>query len=133
MGVTSAGAHAGQPIGRKVSIRAIDGNGKPSGGVVDVRIDGQPAGRIDLGTGSEDPISIEVSKPNSLIQVSGRFLGQEISVDLPPGEDYAELHFSGSARFAAGRRPLAHCPDGTTGSPCVQCRDASGATWEMCC
>lgn len=134
MAATTGGVQAGSTRGRRVSIAAFDGSGSPAGAIIEILIDGRGAGHMDLGTGSAGPISITVSDPNCVIQLTARFMGQTLVRELGPQQDEAVFRFSAITRFALARKPLAHCPDGSSGSPCAQCRDpVTGKTWESCC
>ena len=133
MAASKGSFQTGSTRGRRVWITAVDGSGGPAGASIKVFFNGADAGLLDLGTGTRDPVSIEVSDPNCSIELVASYSGQTLRRELPPSLDHVTLRFSGVIRFAGPRRPLATCPDGTSGSPCVQCRDGTGRTWEMCC
>lgn len=123
-----------QPVGRRVSIEAYDGSGGAAGAVIEVRVNGHDAGHLDLGSGASNPISIAVNDEGALIELSARFGNERQRAELPPGLNQVVFRFHSVVLHLAGRAPVAHCPDGTSGSPCVTCRDArTGDTWTMCC
>lgn len=121
------------PTGRTVTIEALDELGGPAAAEIDVFVSGASAGTLALGTGSRAPSSLEISDGQAEIALHARFLGQVLTLILPPSQDHASFRFSGSIRFATGRKPVAYCPDGSSGSPCVTCHGPGGLTWRMCC
>jgi hypothetical protein len=74
-----------------------------------------------------------VSDKQATIELHAKFLLEAQTIILPPGRDHASFRFTGSIRFATGRKPVAYCPDGSSGSPCVTCYGAGGVSWRMCC
>lgn len=133
---TTGGPAGAMPVGRMVAIHALDATGAYAHtAVLEFRVGGRFAGTIDLGTSVEGPVTIEVDDPASSIEIRARFLGQAIDAQVLPHQDAISVRFSRVApHFAAGRMAVATCPDGTSGRPCVTCRDAkSGASWRMCC
>ena len=122
-------------IGRKVSIAVLDASGAAADGAeLRVALNGAFAGVIDLGTGRNRPITLEIDDPKVHIALQARLLGQVIDVDVPPERDAVKLQFTVlSPRFSIGRQAFAQCPDGPSGTPCVTCTDANGVSWRMCC
>lgn len=121
------------PTGRRVRITAIDAVGRPAPASVEILIDGEPAGQLELGSGNARAVHVTVHDPRSVIELQASFLAETFHAELPPGVDHADFQFSGVARFAVASRPQAICPDGKSGSPCVQCTGKNGKKWEMCC
>lgn len=134
MAATTGGSQSeATPVGRKVLIVALDGLGKPAGAVIQVFLNGFPAGTLSLGSGTSDPISLAVSDARALIELRASFSGETRIESLPPGRDNVSFQFSGAILRAMSRKSVAYCPDGTSGSPCVTCSGAGGVTWTMCC
>jgi hypothetical protein len=46
-------------------------------------------------------------------------------------QDFVRFDFQVATRFATRGTPVPRCPDGTTGSPCVICRDGNNE-WIIC-
>jgi hypothetical protein len=75
--------------------------------------------------------TIEINDPNASVEL-------QVTVDdevqrgyLPPGQDSIRFDFKTVVLVKAKVPPVARCPDGTTGSPCVVCRDGND-TWRIC-
>ena len=122
-------------IGRKVSIAVLDASGAAADSAeLFVALNGAFAGVINLGIGGSGPITLEVDDPMVHIALQARLLGQSIDIEVPPYQDAVTLQFAVLApHFVLGRQGYAHCPDGTSGSPCVTCTDANGVSWRICC
>lgn len=121
-------------IGRKVSIALLDASGAAADSAeLRVLLNGVFAGVMDLGTGGGGRITLEIDDPQVHIALQARLLGQSIDIEVPPYQDSVTLQFAVLApRFSLGRQGYAECPDGSTGSPCVTCKDANGVEWRMC-
>jgi hypothetical protein len=119
--------------GRSIEVRAYDAEGTPVPAWIGVLLDGVRGGTIQLGA-TDAPASLRVDSVNCPIELVARFQGQQLHVRLSPKQDEVKFKFSSFFSPSTSRPPpVAICPDGSSGAPCVMCRDSTGLTWEMCC
>jgi len=113
----------------KIAIRDIHGQPAPAAGV-EIAIDGRPSGSIFTGQGVTES-TIGLDDRYAVVQLRVTVDGQTQVAVLAPDQDSIQFNFSTSVLFKAQVPPVARCPDGTTGSPCVTCRDGTD-TWMIC-
>lgn len=132
MASTAGGSATGRPTTRRtVAIVITDPTNAPAAGVrVKVLIDGASAGHFETGSGSARPMRV-TAPADATIDLEVIALGQQQQVRLAQGQTSVRLTVASMLRFAIQVPPVATCPDQTTGSPCVTCRDATGE-WELC-
>jgi hypothetical protein len=111
------------PAATAIAIQALDQSGRPAVGVVmDIHINGAHAGSVHSGTGSAQ---IEFAAPNANVTIVATFDGLTQTATAAPGQDTVVFHFPKAAPQRLGSfQSRARCPDGTTGSPCVDCPNA---------
>jgi len=120
------------PVGRMVSISVVDLYDQPAGGAqIELTLNGQFAGTIDTGSGTAGPMTLEVRNPEITVALKVTVLGVTQAATLRPGQDTMKFVFPSVPQFATRVPPVVRCPDGTTGSPCVVCRDG-GEFWKLC-
>ena len=116
---------------RLIRIAVRDMHGQPAAGAeVEVAINGRPGGSIFTGPGVIES-TLGLDDPNASVQLNVNLGGQSQSAALAPGQDSIQFSFQIIVPFKAQAPPVAYCPDGTTGSPCVICHDG-GDTWMIC-
>jgi hypothetical protein len=120
----------GSPV-RLIKISVHDRHGQPaSAAEIDIAINGRPSGSIFTGWGVDES-TIEINDPNAYVELQVTVAGQTQRANLPPGQDPHTFQFQTVALYKAKPPPVARCPDGTTGAPCVTCRDGNH-TWRIC-
>src|SRR5579863_969538 len=118
------------PPARIVRIAVRDIHGQPATADVKIVINGRPSGSIFTGSGVSQS-TVEIYDSNATVQLEATMAGQVRRANLSPGEDSIRFDFDIEALVRAKAPPVARCPDGTTGMPCVICRDGDD-TWKIC-
>ncbi|MGD0950766.1 MAG: hypothetical protein ABSA52_25575 [Candidatus Binatia bacterium] len=117
--------------GRRVVIRVVDPAGDPiQGAAIWFSINGTRAGIVQ--TGHSGSASIHVPDSSVVVDVTARlsqFTPQ--TAQLPPGLDTYTFRFPHNPHLKFFAPPLARCPDGSTGMPCVDC-DIGGIIVRIC-
>jgi hypothetical protein len=120
--------------GRTVTVTVRDQHGLPQAGdaVVAIRVDGRPRGLVHLGEGAASG-TISLASADALVELELRSGAIPQRIVLPPGQDSHEFRIVGGEALVRKAKipPVARCPDGTTNSPCVTCRDGD-ETWTIC-
>lgn len=119
-----------RPPARLIRIAIRDIHGQPAMADVDITINGRPSGSIFTGSGVSES-TIEITDPNASVELQATMAGQVQSGYVLPGQDSIRFDFKTVALVKAKVPPVARCPDGTTGAPCVTCRDGND-TWKIC-
>jgi hypothetical protein len=121
-----------RPAGRVIEVDVVDRNNRRAVGAdVAFLINGRFAGQLLVGSNRSGPVTFEVRNPFVTVEVRASLLGQVRTATVGPHERRATLVFDNVPRFAAGVDSRATCPDGSSGSPCVECSE-DGDSWRMC-
>lgn len=118
------------PPARIISIAVRDIHGQPATADVKIAINGRPKGSIFTGFGVSQS-TVEIYDLNASVELEATMGGQTQRATLVPGVDSIRFDFEIEALVRAKAPPVARCPDGTTGRPCVICRDGND-TWKIC-
>jgi hypothetical protein len=117
--------------GRNITILTRDRFGNPMvGSQIEIFVQGRFAGTILTGLGGRGTISLGSLTGSVRVRATGGSLPPQ-QVDVPPLSDQVEIDLGTAPLVKAKIPPIATCPDGTTGSPCVTCHDGS-ETWRIC-
>lgn len=103
---------------RRFTLRIVDRLGLPlRGATIDFRADGANAGSIENANSS---VSIEIDA-NADLEIDATFMRQvqKLKIDRQASEQVVVFQRLRAA-FSLGK-PEAKCPDGKSGSPCVDC------------
>jgi hypothetical protein len=119
-----------RPPARIIRIAVRDVHGRPATADVKIVINGRPSGSIFTGYGVSES-TVEIYDPNASVQLEATMAGLVRRANLPPGENSIRFDFEIETLVRAAAPPVARCPDGTTGVPCVICRDGND-TWKIC-
>lgn len=118
------------PRSRTVLISVVDSSGAPLPGAdIAFTLDGRPAGVL-LNTKGHDA-TLKVNDDRLEIGLKVRLLGQTQVAVVGRNQDSVRFVFNVIARHVTALPPRVRCPDGTTGSPCVTCRDGA-VIWRIC-
>lgn len=119
----------GKLFKRQLQIAVFGATGAPfEGAIATLMLDGRFAGKVASGS---RPITVYFSSPWNSLAVRVAAGGHLLVESIKPDQDLVEFHFPVAQRFAVRGAPVAECPDGTTGSPCVTCRSGR-KTWRIC-
>lgn len=118
--------------GRRIEIFVQDAAGRPVAGVtVSVTLNGRNAGKIVIGSRSEGRASIELVDGDGSVELIAGLLGLTLTESVAPQQTKVLFQFQQAPRYALPVKAVATCPDGTSNSPCVVCRDGAD-TWKLC-
>jgi hypothetical protein len=107
-------------VGRQVRITVLDANSKPAQGArLEFAVKGIPHGSVLVGEKAQ--AGFQTPDANASINVFAEYGEKKQDAYLPPGKDSFEFRFDTTVVFKSFRPPIARCPDGTTGQPCVDC------------
>jgi len=131
--MAASGQGSAHSVGRTITIALRDRFGaRLSAGEIEISINGQPRGSIFTGSSGVGESVIEIGDPHATVSVKASANdGAVLLADLPPGTDFYQFDFQTAPLIKANLPPVARCPDGTTGSPCVTCTDGID-TWRIC-
>lgn len=131
--MSSSGQSFSGTRGRRIVIRLRDRFGDPlRAGSIEISINGRFRGSIFTGSPAASESVIEIESSTAVVSVKAEANdGTVLRADLPPGVDDYQFDFQTAPLIKANLPPTAHCPDGTTGSPCVTCSDGID-TWRIC-
>jgi hypothetical protein len=134
-----------------------DHRGRPvPSALVEIYVNGRPRGTVNTGWGVNES-TVTISDANASVDVKVAVADEVQQAHLGPGQDSIRFEFraiaglpwvpsallgiwnllgiggsmTGLAGYFGKAPPVARCPDGTTGSPCVLCRDGD-ETWRIC-
>jgi hypothetical protein len=106
--------------GRRATITVLNSRQQPARGAeVSFAIRGVSYGSVVVGgTGYA---SLYTPNERATIKVSVRYGGVQQEASLSPSTGSFEFKFDSAVLFRGPPSPIARCPDGTTGQPCVDC------------
>ena len=117
--------------GRNITILTRDRFGNPmEGAQIEVFVQGRSVGTIFTGPSGQGTIYLGSLTGSVRVRATGGSLPPQ-QVDVPPLSQQVEIDLGIAPLVKAKIPPIATCPDGTTGSPCVTCNDGS-ETWRIC-
>lgn len=115
---------------REVRIRVLNADHKPAEGAeVFFSIDDEPCGSVTIGRNGQ--ASLRTQNQDAIIDVLARYGKNEQRASLQRGMDKHDFDFDFVIHIREHVPPVARCPDGTTGQPCVEC-DIDGETIRIC-
>jgi len=115
--------------GRHIAVHVVDANDiLITGADILFSIDGIPAGGVRSSAGNASFYT-----PNSSVTVDISVVVdlRTQSAHLPPGFDTYTFRFVEARAYLAAELPVASCPDGSSGQPCVDC-DIGGVFVRIC-
>lgn len=119
-------------VNRLIEIRTLDSADRPIAGAnITVTINGRPGGKMRTGSNSQSPATLELDDAEASVELLAEFRGQTRSAEVAPEQNAVLFKFEAALHFPLLLPAIAECPDGTTGSPCVICRDGPDV-WKMC-
>jgi hypothetical protein len=105
---------------RQIRIRVFDADRRPAEGAdLAFFIDNVPYGSVTIGNTGQ--ATFEQRDTRTTVEVMASFGGSEQRAQLTPKVNSFNFNFDIRLAFRARRPPIARCPDGTTGQPCVEC------------
>lgn len=117
------------PSGRRIVIHVVDANDNPiPGSDILFSINRVPVGGVRSSAGSA---SLDMPESSVVVDVSAMVGQFTQSAHLPPGFDTHIFRFSQTRVYQSVGPPVASCPDGTSGQPCVDC-DIGGIIVRIC-
>jgi hypothetical protein len=115
---------------RDIKVKLIDSKGNPAAGAdVEFFINDAEAGGAIVGPSAT--AQFHTDRSSVIIAIVARFGGRTLKVVLPPGQDDHAFEFDVTAQSLTRKPPIARCPDGTSGQPCVDCV-IGGETVRIC-
>jgi hypothetical protein len=112
-------AMGAEPETHRVTITVVDHDKEPVvGASLTFEVENTLYGQATIGS---RPVTIELSDDEVRLTVKAKYSGQKQEVSLSPDQRSYTFYFTRTVTPQTFGPPVATCPDGTSGQPCVDC------------